>query len=684
MSNFNAFLAKFTSNVQRLLGLASALHQVDVDGDLLWATYLSSFPEGSNPLFRERTEHDCNSCRHFIRRWGNLVAVVPGDRPVRDSIWNFDAGQPEYQAVVDALHALVVQAPIKDVLVSGVQFLGGNISRCVSKTTGEVETWRHLHVELPKAMVIRGADSEDTVRGRLRTNAECMLRALRELDLSAVRAVSELVGQGTVYRGEQWAAQLELLALLIERFEQGGRQADFAWAEALAHPGLAGIRNTSIGALLVDLSGGMSMDDALARYEKITAPSNYRRPKPVYSESMLAAARKTIEELGLGNSLQRRHARLEDVSVADVLFADRDSARRMKGSALDDMAASLKARPPRDLDRVEEISWGTFVEKVLPTATSLEICPEARHAGSLVSLLAPVDPSAPPLFGWDNGFSWAYAGNVADSMKERVKALGGRVDGVLRFTLQWNEDGQDHNDLDAHCRMPNGTSIYYGNKRPGNAAGGTLDVDIMHPNNDPAIENIAWPRIEAMPNGDYRMLVHCFRNRGGAGGFRAEVEFDGTVHPFAYDMPMRQDQVVEVATVRRMDGKFSLRPGVEVKAGPGAGATKWGVELGRFVPVKAVMFSPNRWGGAGDGVGHRHLFMVVEGCLSDEQPNGFYNEFLRPELHPHRKVLEALGGRMKVEPSPDQLSGFGFSTSKRDSVLCRVSGHANRIVRVAF
>lgn len=36
------------------------LFRTDTSKDVLWETYLSSFPAGSNPIFRERTEHDCN------------------------------------------------------------------------------------------------------------------------------------------------------------------------------------------------------------------------------------------------------------------------------------------------------------------------------------------------------------------------------------------------------------------------------------------------------------------------------------------------------------------------------------------------------------------------------------------------------------------------------------------------
>ena len=41
------------------------LFTVDLSKDELWDTYLSAFPEGTNPMYRERTEHDCNCCKQY-------------------------------------------------------------------------------------------------------------------------------------------------------------------------------------------------------------------------------------------------------------------------------------------------------------------------------------------------------------------------------------------------------------------------------------------------------------------------------------------------------------------------------------------------------------------------------------------------------------------------------------------
>lgn len=75
---------------------------------------------------------------------------------------------------------------------------------------------------------------------------------------------------------------------------------------------------------------------------------------------------------------------------------------------------------------------------------------------------------------------------------------------------------------------------------------------------------------------------------------------------------------------------------------------------------------------------------MLDGCLNDGKARGFFNEFLNEELTTHRKVLEVVGARMKTEESVNQLSGLGFSSTQRNSVLCRVKGSFDRVVKINF
>jgi hypothetical protein len=94
------------------------------------------------------------------------------------------------------------------------------------------------------------------------------------------------------------------------------------------------------------------------------------------------------------------------------------------------------------------------------------------------------------------------------------------------------------------------------------------------------------------------------------------------------------------------------------------------------------MLSPNFW--ESPGIGNKHYFFMLDGCESDEPVRCFFNEYLKESLSPHRKVFELAGSKMMAPSTPGQLSGLGFSSTKRAQILCRVSGKFNRLLKVNF
>ena len=433
---------------------------------------------------------------------------------------------------------------------------------------------------------------------------------------------------------------------------------------------------------MTDISEGIDLDSAVRRYETIVAPTNYKRPKAIYTKKMLEEAKQKITEIGYLDSLPRRFATLDDITVNNILFSNKDAAKRISGDIFDDMIEDI-AVDPKKFSRVEEVSAEKFVNNVLPTAKSLEILLENRHVKNMVSLIAPVNKDAKSMFKWNNGFSWAYAGNITDSdIRENVKNAGGKVDGALRFSIQWNEAGTDNCDLDAHCVEPNGYEIYFGRARRPSVSpmGGQLDVDIIHPNGDVAVENITWGDSSCMKEGAYIFYVHQYSGSA-RHGFRAEIEFNGTIYSFDYDKTMRSGEKIRVAEVR-MDqyGNFTLKELI-----PSSVSTRevWGLKTNSFAPVTVVMYSPNYWDDQ-QGIGHRHYFFMLKDCVNPEQPNGFYNEFLDNRLNEHKRVFEALGSKLAVASADDQLSGIGFSATKRNDLVIKVKGATERIMKIKF
>ena len=263
-------------------------------------------------------------------------------------------------------------------------------------------------------------------------------------------------------------------------------------------------------------------------------------------------------------------------------------------------------------------------------------------------------------------------------MRDRVKAAGGNVTGELRFSLQWKESGEDDCDLDAHCKTPC-TEIYYSHKVDRNTKG-ELDVDIIHPGRNIAVENIAWVDRNTMKNGKYLFFVRQFSGSV-KNGFRAEIEFDGQIYSFDYPHSMRSGEDVNVAEVTYEDGKFTIK---ELLPSNVSSKEVWNIKTNDFVPVSVICYSPNYWENVKNKTGHRHVFFMLKNCINDENPSGMFNEFLVQDLYEHRKVMEALSSKMRVEDSDDQLSGVGFATDKRAEVIVKVIGNVERVLKIKF
>lgn len=680
---FNEFKAAFQRHFDQLVISADRLFEVQVDKDELWNLYLNSFPAGTNPIYRERTEHDCSCCKHFIRAIGAMVVIR--DNQIH-TIWDFDTGDTTYQTVIDALDAFIKSKAVSGVYVSTEKRIGTDKNLEITPS-GEVITWEHFYAVIPDVHVYRGNKSKGDVQNEFRTSKEVFKRSLDEITDDAVATVLELINSNTLYRGAEWKAPLTKFAEYKRKYAAlpDDLKNNFAWAESVkAGVSVAKIRNHSIGTLLVDISEGADLDTAVRKYEAIVAPANYKRPKAIFTKKMLEEAREKIAALGYMDSLSRRFATLDDITVNNILFSNRDAAKRISGTGdvFESMMGEAKASPKK-FSRIEEIAAEKFVSEVLPAAQEVEVYLENKHASNMVSLIAPGVAGSKPMFKWGNGFSWAYTGNMTDSMmKDRVKAAGGNVDGVLRFSIQWNDTATySGNDVDAHCIEPSGNHIYFG--RPHNSVtGGELDVDIRYPNHGTvAVENITWGDKRKMRPGRYQFAVHQFTHRGGRDGFRAEIEFDGNIYSFNYDKDLRQDQKIAVADVI-LDTNGNFR--IEEKLNSSTSTREiWGVKTNNFVPVSVVMFSPNYWDEQ-KGIGNKHYFFMLKGCVNPESPNGFYNEYLKDELITHKRVFEALGGKMAVASVDDQLSGIGFSSTKRNELIVKVKGQTERIMKVKF
>lgn len=674
---FKKFKTEMQKHFKKITKDVNTLFEVEVDKDELWSLYLNSFPEGTNEIFRNRSEHDCSCCRQFIKNFGNVIAIENG---IITNIWEFETNSEIYQPVVNALSQYIKSKNVSNIYVSKIKKIGTDFN--FELNTKAPIKWEHFYIELEDKFVNKTSKSEGEIKGENKDLRNVFKRSLDEITIESVEVVIELISQNSLYRGEEWLNNLKEFLNYKKKYQKLTEiEKDiFTW-ENFKKSGVAvtKIKNHSIGTLLINISEQMDLETAIKKYEDIVAPQNYKRPKPIYTQKMLDEARKTIEELGFSNSLYRRYATLDDITINNILFSNKDASKRInKNDIFDNMEKEITINPKK-FNKVEEITIEKFIKDVIPTTKEIEVMLENKHTKNMVSLIAPKSSDSKNMFKWDNNFSWAYTGNITDSsMKENVKSAGGKVDGVLRFSIQWNENDYNNDDFDAHCIEPNGNHIYFSNKK-NQYTTGELDIDITNPEkNSVAVENITWSNKNKMIEGKYKFYVNNYAHRGGKDGFTAEIEYDGQIFSFIYNKPLKDREDIYVAEVTLKDGIFTIK---ELLSSSVSSKEVWGLNTNKFIPVSTVMLSPNYWNEQ-QGIGNKHYFFMLKDCVNLENPNGFYNEFLKEELSKHKKVFEALGNKISLEETKDQLSGIGFSSTQSNELIVKVKGTSERILKI--
>lgn len=633
------------------------LFTVGISGDEVWDAYLASFPEGTNPIFRERTEHDCSCCRNFIRNLGNVVAIVDGSV---QSIWDIPEAAVPYNVVSQVLKKLVQTVSIVS-LYRTKETKYGAAFNFEAVTDGAPIKWNHFHGTVAKKHI---SASPEAVIGDFNTTAAVFKRGLTELRADAFETVLGLIHAKALYRGEEFLSAVQGFAALQTEYlllPTTAAQDLFVWQHA-TNPATR-FRNTAMGTLIIDLSEGMELETAVGKFERMVAPTNYKRPTALITPRMIEDALKTVDELGLRDALERRFATLSDISVNNVIWADNSAKAVMKDGLAGLLMEAAAPTAVPDLKKAESISIDDFMARVVPGAPSLQVLVRNAHQGNFMSLTAPVNADSGRLFKWGNDFAWSYNGNLTDSIKEKVKRAGGNTEAKLRISLAWfNND-----DLDIHVYEPHGNHIYFANKS------GKQDIDMNAGYNmnavDP-VENVSF----AMPyDGVYRIGVHQYNRRNTANpGFVIELESNGVVQQFSYAKPVADQAMVVCGEIEIRWGALTAVRFNSDLVGGSASQKVWGIDTEQFQKVETLMYSPNHWDG--EATGNKHWFFILEGCRNDQPARGIYNEYLASPLDKHRKVFEVLGAKTLCTPTANQLSGLGFSSTKGD-VLTVKAGH---------
>lgn len=703
------------------------LFVVDVNGRDISDVYLSSFSGENSATFRDPQSSDknCNHCKNFIRRYGNIVAIAED----LSLVTLFDvAADDEYADSLQAMSNLVSSGTIiapfiedftelnalpyesvkknQELFALGVKYNAKVYTESEAMAypgtvvAGKAYEFNHMAISVPSQYINFTKKSKATLIGSVRGDKDVFMRGMEELRLDSVELVRDLAVQGSLLDIDAHLSKVEAFIPLMTAYQDvpTSQKDNWCWLQSANHwnPRFKG---DLIGTLCSELSEGMEINKAVQNWNKRVDPVNYMKAVAPITKAQVQMAQKFVEENGYTESFDRRFANIDDVStyIEEVLHLNVGDGVVSKVTMFDAIPTAKKSSHSRNkFDGVEEISIDKFMEKVLPTAKSVEVFFENRHVGNLSALFCPNVVDSKPIFKYPNNFSVTNIGNIAgkSSLAEMVSAKGGRTDGAFRFTHSWNELEPNKSLMDLHVFMPGCQVPFSGggpnvsgrrvgwNNRTDNLSGGVQDVDytLEAPKGYIPVENITFPNIDKMPNGVYTCKIHnwSYRNSGGRG--KAEIAFGNEC--FQYEYPATKNhEWITVAEVTLHNGLFTI----DHKLEPTNGSKEvWNIETNEFHKVNLLCHTPNHWGNS--EVGNKGFMFFLDKCKADKSLRTFHNVDLVSELQEHRKVLDVLGNTQMVSPDQNkkQLCGLSFNSTVSDDVVVRVKGSHQRLLKIKF
>ena len=660
------------------------------DGNELWDFYLSCFPEGTNPIFRIREEYNCNTCRHFIRNLGHFVLITKDLKVI--TIWDCDI-EDELFSNIAAKMSFFLNNIVK------LNFSAPFFVKDTQQRTFGCET------------------NFDTVNPDLVFNHfwGTVNSSYRKPSLEINILKSELEGKFTVYKNGLEEIKVEALEIVKELLDSKDNillrgasyktQVDEFLADKIAYKTLtteektlfvmsrlnnfhANLKNTLIGSLLIDLSKDTKKEEdteedidekierAVNAYNEKADPVNYKRTNCVVTQQQVDKTIALLKEKGLDKALYRRHCTQQDFSdlLSHTIFYKR---KTQENDDLSSLLTPLTKETKIDESNFKPISLSEF-KKLLPKINNIELFMKNEYEPNLMSLTTCKDPDAPFLFKWNNPFAVSFNGNLAgsSSIKERVKNAGGKVDGEVRFSLAWkNEDDLDIHVIEKITRPSMSTisnEIMY-NNRKSPLTGGVLDIDAnAHQIVENPVENITWDKISDLLPGTYEVFIINFRTRQKTDqGFFVEIAIMGETS--LYFNPVNVNTPI-LTLVKHSDNSFYIRDEnknlsktTELKE-----KLLWGVPTNRFVRVSALIETPSKWESKNTEV---DLLWLLDDCKNPEDVRTIFNEFIYPDLiKQYKKVFDALGEKLKVPYSDEQLSGLSFDHTSKKKLFVRTKG----------
>lgn len=249
-AEYDQWLQRVNAAVKRIADAGVPLFHSAVDNDRIFELYLEGFTPG------ERQYHNCNCCKHFLRRYGNLVRV--DDNGVTISVFDYKDAPEKYREPIGLVQSYVSSRPVEKLFVSKDKVLG----------TPSAGGWSHIHLKNPYPFSSKAQEPHEYAAEKAE-EVKNMQKAMAEFDIKTVEQVVDLLQQEQLTRSEKVLGPAKFLLdcyNVTHQLSQVGKKNLLHRLVATAPAGFCHPRSSMIGSLLEDLQNGLSFTEASRRF----------------------------------------------------------------------------------------------------------------------------------------------------------------------------------------------------------------------------------------------------------------------------------------------------------------------------------------------------------------------------------------------------------------------------------
>ncbi|OJD20399.1 hypothetical protein ACJ73_08264 [Blastomyces percursus] len=404
-----------------------------------------------------RQEFRCNTCAHFMNRYGNLCIVDDSTGKLVPLFWNEDKSLPVmFRAPVSAVCKLFEDGTVgKEYRITGDRrrYLG-------SKEKGDLP---HMAFDIPynrrviTPAVARTLPSTDEQR-------EMLQRILEDYDIETVRKVAGMLLENRLpyadaHKGaikwllEVWKSHGDLLCSQASPETKRHNMQTHVAASAFIGC-LNQLRSGALSKLLEGVKEGRDFKELDRQWRVLCDPKIYLRPQEPPKAGNIAVAEKLFEELGLTkDDMARKYLAPSDIPKEVYMFEDiqlkhkaskQEPEKKKEGIFADVIPRAIsKTNPNTDGDSADlyppkSISFSNFVRTVLPTAKEMEVkLKEKEHLYFLISGY----PGSKPLMQWhtkENLVSPFTFNNPVSTTKYNLHPGWNQVSAVIPLPYLWD------------------------------------------------------------------------------------------------------------------------------------------------------------------------------------------------------------------------------------------------------